>query len=209
MKNDQLVFRRVKGRIVPIRKKKPENSLGNGLALTGSGLTAVVAGAEAAARTTKGAAALRAASKLRFRAANQILEGTRVGQQAFDFTGNVAAATRARRGASLLRMASIGLRKTRRPVLFGSALLGGAFIGKGLERTYEGATGSQLGTLGEGVTSIAGQGAALLAGGIYYKRLGLPLRSALKYARALRKGTVGNLPKVPIKTPFGPVRFNR
>lgn len=206
-----VVFRRIRGRIVPIRaggKKVSTPKIGDSAKYAAAGVAAVLAGAEASSQIVKAAATLRQASKIKFRTANIVLrQATKSGQMLLDFGGNFAKARRAKTAGILMRHASGFLRKARRPILGGSILLGGFLLGRGIEAGAERLRKKQLKLPGEAAANIAGGAAALVGTALYYKRLGLPLRGALKYGSALRRGTIGNLPRIPINTKFGQLRF--
>lgn len=206
-----VVFRRIRGRIIPIRtggKQSAIPKVGDSAKYAAAGVLAVAAGAEASSRIVKVAATVRQASKIKFRAANLVLGGANnAGQFMLDFGGDFAKARRLKTAGILMRRASTLIRSARRPILGGSILLGGFLLGRGIESGVESLRRKELKLPGEAAANIAGGAAALIGTALYYKRLGLPLRGALKYGSALRRGTIGNLPRIPINTKFGQLRF--
>lgn len=208
--NKDVVFRRIGGRIVPIQAKKVKNdsSLKKAGLFGAAGAAIAAAGSEVASQLVKGAATLRQKAKIQFRSANVVLRGaSQGGQMMFDLGGNAAKAAKSKKAAVALRGLAMVVRKARTPVLGFGALAGGFLIGKGIENAVESKTGKQFGLTGEGAAQVAGAAAGVLASTLYYKRLGLPFKTAASYGKAFRAGTVRNLPKIPIKTKYGQLRF--
>lgn len=207
-RNTQIAYRRIKGRIVPIRIKRDEK-LKRGFQTAAVGVAAGVATAELASRATKQAATYRVGAQKLFRASNEVIgAATRGGQMVFDFAGNVSRAQDVKAAAAIMRNRASILRKARKPILAAGTALSAYLLGKGLENIQESASGKELGLAGEGVAQVTGGIVSTGVLGLYYKRLGLgSFRKALTYAKAAASGAKDTLPRIPIKTKYGTLKF--
>lgn len=208
MADSQIAYRKIRGRIVPIRIKR-DDQLKAGLKTAGAGVVAGAATAELASRATKKAAAYRVAAQRMFRASNAVLQSAaRNKQMLFDFAGNAAQAKDAKTAAILMRHRAKLLRRARVPILGVGTTIAGYLLGKGAENIQESQTGRQLGIAGEGLAQVVGAGAATGILSLYYKRLGLrSFRKAFRYAKATAVGAKDTLPRIPIKTKHGTLKF--
>jgi hypothetical protein len=189
MKNDrQVTFRRVKGRIVPIRKKEllndPNVVKGSAL-LAGAGATAAAAG-YAASRVVKEAASRRIRA-----------------MDVWNIGGGFSKGLKQR--AAQLRGDSIRFRAMRKPILGIGSAIAGALAGAGTSYLLSSKRlRNELSDDAKAKLSMAATFAPLLTSAVYYKSLGVNMATAMKYAQAASKNALGSLPKLTIKTPLGP-----
>lgn len=207
---EKIQFRRIRGRIIPIKTRQQEKRLENGkkaAAYLGAGAATVVAAGEVGSQLTKAAAKTRMAAKFRFGAANSILRNAKIGQTFFDFGGGIRKAAKLKKISVLMRKGSFLIRKARRPALIAGTLASAYLIGEGLQKAKESITGKRHGKVDEFLTQAAGTVAAGAVGAYYYKRLGLGFRQALRTARAASKGNPYKFGAIPIKTKYGQLKF--
>lgn len=206
--SSDVTFRRVRGRIIPIRIKN-KGELAQGAGLVATGVTASLAASEAAAQVVKKAATMRKAASASFKVNNLIYKSlSDGGQLAFNFSKELKKAKAARTAAIGLRKLSFTVRHLRTPLLGAGVAGAGFLLGKGIERIVESQRNKQLGLAGEGIADAAGAGLALGALAFYYKRIGAgSVATAFKYAKAAGTGT--KLPHIPIQTKFGFLKFGK
>lgn len=199
MKNDrQVTFRRVRGRIIPIRLKdvvKDRN--------VQKGVGAGILGASAAVGAGVGAA------HLVRKAAESRIMGNTVWQASLPDAGSTFRVKSLIRRAAELRMNSMRLRGLRKPVLAAGGVAAASLLGLGLAHVLKSKTfkkrfdDDRKAQMQTGIAAAA----PLLTSFAYYKTLGLGLDDAKRYATAAIKGTTHLLKKIPIKTKFGPLIF--
>lgn len=185
--NKDVVFRRIRGRIVPIRKKTNDQAVG--AALVGAGAATTVAGGEVAARMVQKSAAMRIRAKFDF---NRIYSGfkkSRTGQMAFDFFKPKKEHMKKAEGAVRTRAASARLFKMRNIPLGLGAVLGGALISSGLNKIQGNRGDKKLSTQEEVAGNTVAGAVAIAGAAFYYRRLGLRNVTFLQsFARARAKG---------------------
>jgi hypothetical protein len=192
MKNDQKVtFRRIRGRIVPIKLKDAasDRNIQKGAGLMAAGVGVTVGAGAAAGALVKEAGARRIRANDLFRIGGGMVKSIN------------------RRAASL-RAESIQLRAARKPILGIGGLIGGALIGTGAAYLMNSKTlKKRLSDQEKGQLIALGSTGSLLTGLAYYKSLGLDWKGAKAYAGAALQGTTHLLSKIPIKTKLGPLIF--
>jgi hypothetical protein len=192
----EVVFRKIKGRIVPIRRKKADKpELGKAGALGAAGFGIAAAAGEAGAWAVRKAAAMRTEAKIKFGVAHRALRRAQAGQMGFDFLPGVGSRKSAQQAAVKTRIRSRMLFKSRNLILGFGALVGGSVLSQGLERIDD------PDSIAEGITAdVSGGGAvAGVAGAIYYRRLGVKgLGNLFKFTRARMKG-MPRSQQIPIK----------
>jgi hypothetical protein len=187
MENKQVAFRRIKGRIVPIRISK-DKQFKTGLVDIAKGVAATAAAGVVASEAVIQSAAMRIRSKDLFRIAGSDLPS--VTSKAIQ-----------------LRTKAAQLRKFRLPVLAIGGIIGTAYIAGGVNDVLKSKFGKELSDKNRAkITGVAALGPTL-AGAFYYKRLGVPLNAAWEYAKVVAKGGKKTWPLIPIKTKYGPLKF--
>jgi hypothetical protein len=190
--NKDVIFRRVNGRIIPIRKKTNDQATGAALVAAGAGVT--VAGSEVAARMVQKSAAMRVKAKFDFNRVYRNFKRSRTGQMTFGFFKPKKEAMSGARGAVKTRAAAAQLFKARKIPLGLGAALGAALIGAGLDKFQK-----DQSTAEEVATNTVAGAVATGAGVFYYRRLGLRNVGLLKrFASAKKAGTPRPF-NIPIK----------
>lgn len=199
MKSNEIAFRRINGRIVPIRVKKGAPSakasadLKSGAALTAAGASISLGSGELASQLVKKSAQIRKNAKVKFGLGYRGFhrKGFWAGAQgAFDFVGHQFKGSykRMMKSAATERSLSRGLFKLRNPVLIGGAFLGGSLMAAGLHRLNRQGDKRGVSLPEEIATNAAGIGAAGLGAAFYYRRLGLKsLANVVSFATARMK----------------------
>jgi hypothetical protein len=188
MENKQLTFRRIRGRIVPIRVKKDPN-LVKGAGFVGAGLGVAASAGIGAAQLVKKAA------EFRIRAADLFFDSK--------------PAPSLRRRAAELRGTSMAIRRWRKPVLGLGAAIAGSLIGVGASYISQSKKLKNLSDDQQATLSAVVGGAGILTSAIYYKNLGLGWKHAKKYAQYAVRGATHELPKITIPTKLGPFKFKK
>lgn len=209
MKSNEIAFRRINGRIVPIRVKKGAPSakastdLKQGAALVAGGVASSLVAGEAAARLVKKSAQFRQEAKTLFSLGYRGVKGRGLHfagspQASFNFGVNRAKAAEQVASAVGKRVLSGGLFKLRNVALGAGALIGGSMIAAGLHRLNRQGDKKGVSLPEELATNAAGVAAAGLAAGFYYRRLGVSsLGSLVNLAYSRMKGRA-RMP-VPVK----------
>lgn len=193
-------FRKIHGRIVPIRDKSAEkkheavNQVVKGAAIVAAGVgVAFVAGKVAAFAVKQSAQFANTARDFAkaARASRTAMDAKDAGQMAFKFVDHGAAFKTAGRNALRSQVISEALYRNRKLVKGAGIALGAGIIGQGVKTSYEAATGKKLGTKGQIAASAAGTVAALGTGAAYFKSLGSSSYSAAfreALTKVIRKG---------------------
>lgn len=213
--NQEVVFRRIRGRIIPIRKnmtKKQNSELVKGAGYVAAGAAVSIGAGEGAAQLVKAAAAKRVKAKFEF---NRIFRGFKrsgkAEQVTFEFLRGAnrfkGSAREAAQGAIKTRRSAFRLFKARNIVLGLGSLAGAALFSLGLNKIAKSVGNKELEDKEEAVNNIVGAVAAAAATSFYYRRLGLRNASLLKaFTSAKTKGAARPYP-LPIKFskggPFG------
>lgn len=186
MPKDRMVFRRVNGRIVPIKKREghsidiKKSGQGAGL-IAGGAVTAVGAGSMAAVATKK-ASQFRVQSRLYSQKASEVLSRIRsgstryeklekVGQMSFGFKISPKTYDPYTKTAASSALKSQGFRTLRKGFRLGGLAISAALIGTGIKRGYEGLTGRKADTREEVVANVAGTGATFALSSAYAHRM--------------------------------------
>lgn len=177
-----VVFRRVRGRIVPIRVQKstPKNKTdlkkaAGGLAVAGAGFGLSAGAGRLAARFVRESAHFENSAREFSKQARNALKhfpngGSKTSQMSFKFSQSEA--LKATRNATRSAAISKILHTNRNVVKGAGIVLGTALIGQGLKAAYEGATGKKVGVPGEFAAQATSGAAALAVGTSYFKKLG-------------------------------------
>jgi hypothetical protein len=171
MKNEKpsVVFRRIRGRIIPIRKKSKEAA--QGAALAAGGIVTAVLSGEIASQMVKKSAAMRTEAKMSFNVASRALRRAQARQMKFSFAPGIGARREQIGAATNLRARGAKLFRARNLVLAAGALIGGSMLSEGLERFQK---DPMKGSAAGGVaTDVAAGTVAYVAGAVYYRRLGV------------------------------------
>lgn len=199
MAENKIAFRRIRGRIIPIKQKRNQNLVSTGK-LIGAGVATALVTGEGTAQITKGAATMRMLAKKKFRAAGGIF--------ARAAKGYIGRSKSLKANAVLLRKGAMLLRKTRSPALLLGTITSAYLISEGLQKGHEAITGKRSGRTNEYLSTVAGTVAAGAIGTLYYRRLGLGLGQALRTAKAARGGNPYKYGTIPIKTRHGTLKFS-
>ncbi len=191
-----LTFRRIHGRIVPIRAKADFSAAQRTEKLK-TGALALAAGVGVAAGAAIGAAALvKHSAGLAIRSKDLFRAGMGIGMEG---GGRIASLTRK---AAEVRHTSALVFKARNPVLAAGAFASAPLLGMGFQKVNEGATGKKSTVAGDYVAHAAGIAAVGGASLIYYKGLGGTFANA--FIRAVNKVKGTPIKKImPIKTKYG------
>lgn len=206
-----VVFRRIRGRIVPIRQKSKD--VATGAAMIAGGTALSIGAGEAAAQLVKAAAAKRVRAKFGFnRVYREFKRSGMAGQGTFDFAGKGSARMS---GASAgvaaeavkTRKSAFRLFKARNIALAVGSLGGAAFISLGLNKLTKHVGDKKLGDPEELTNDVLGGAAAALATTFYYRRLGLKDARMLNLFRAAKTKGATRPFQIPISFkkggPFG------
>lgn len=187
MAND-VTFRRVRGRIIPIRKKegssidRTKTAQGVGLVTAGA-TTAASAGTLAAVAANK-AVKFRVNSNVYSKKAQEIARSNprgstlrknfeKSGQMKFEFKVDQSKYNPYLKTAKTSAMKSSGYRTLRKGFRLGGLAVSTALIGSGLKKGYEGVTGKKADTKEEIISNAAGAGATFALSSAYaHKKLG-------------------------------------
>lgn len=180
-KKSDLVFRRVNGRIIPIKSRKKQFAEGAGLAIAGA-----VAGASAgdvAARATKEAAKFRTNANLYSKKAEMLIKRIRrgkstaekleqVGQIRFSFKVNPKFKSEAFEKIALKNaLRSKGFTNLKKGLKLGGLATSAALLGTGFKKLYASTTGEKADTKQELISGAAGAGATFALSSAYSHRL--------------------------------------
>jgi hypothetical protein len=208
-----VVFRRIRGRIIAIRRK-PNKEVAGGAAYIAGGAALAAGSGVVAANLVEKAAAKRVAAKFDFNRVYRAYKGMgKAAQTSFGFMRQGAgsrfsgASGEAAKAAIGTRRSAFRLFKARNLALVAGTWVGGALISQGLNKLEKGLGDKKL-TDRENVTNdLLGGGAGLAATAFYYKRLGVPnLGKLAMFTRAKTKDFARpfNLPiKFKKGGPFG------
>jgi hypothetical protein len=217
-KNNQVVFRRIHGRIVPIKVKKSDfkdKNLREAGALAATGTISAVGAGLGAAKIVEKAAHMRKVAERNFSIANSVLQNAKkTGQLSLDFVGNADLARVQKNAAVAQRAASFAVRKLRKPIL-SAGIVGTGFLAEEAAISFYKSKFAKRHGIAHDPSRLERfgfQGLGHLAGlatlGVYYKKLGAgSFKNAFKYAKAAWSGTSELLPKLPIRTPLGALRL--
>lgn len=209
-----IVFRRIRGRVVPIRldsqklaEKRGNIAKGAGAIVGGLGISAIAG--KGAAKMVEEASALRMTGTALFRGGRMRAAAQAAGQSTFKgaFRGIDPALTIAKG----IRQRWLGqkLFANRNKVLLGGAALGAAAIGYGIHKIAKETTDkeTQKKFKTDQAAAVLGASAAAIASAIYYKHLGLKglKNNIIAISRKLKGVATGT--NVPIKHRQGTFRF--
>lgn len=204
---DKVTFRRINGRIVPIRQKgdtseRPKSSAKPFVAALAVG----AATAEAAAQAVKRSADIRMAAKKEFRIGYALEKAARkasqIGQQTLGFEMNTAKGWKRTQAAKrdIARM----IFKARNPILAIGTTAAASLLGTAISRSKWFKKKNRDEQLMQDLGATAA--AALGIGTLYYSRLGVgPVKKAFDFALSRYRG----IPKpfIPIKGVQGVLKF--
>ena len=205
MNKKNIIFRRYKGRIIPIKTKREDYIKGSG-AIAGA-LGATVLGGYAAGKSVGISAQLRHTAKRYYRIAKSKQIHLNLGR---GFIGKKLIKNPLK-AARYMRYASSKAFSLRNPILAGATILGGALLSSGAERIYKAKTGknfSMTEQVGSDLFSVTVGG---LTAAAYYKFI--PTGRKLK-AMEIFKQTMARVRKtkrpahIPIKHRQGVLRFD-
>lgn len=201
-KKGKVIFRRVNGRVIPIRIK--QNQL-EGLGLAAGGVAVGASGAAGAAALVKASASVRQKAKKQFRLVRaleaSLKRSTGLGGQLTLGLDNPSAKN-FKREALKNRAFSKTLFKMRNPLLAASGLAASNLLAEGYLRATE---RKESGVESAATQTIAGV-AALGVSSLYYRKLGLKGLRNLTHTLA-RTGKRARPSMIPIKGVQGELKF--
>jgi len=199
MANNGVRFIRKGGRVIPIRESNvtpravPNTPFQEGVKEVAKAGGLAVGGGLGVAGIAKGVAHFRAKSKVLFKAAGA--------------ASSAALKTKLRDKAVLLRYTSSAMRKLKNPALAALGVAAGtlayAGVSKAIPTQHERDHPVEAGLIKTGAAAAA----ALAVPAAYYKGIGTSLATGIRYATALKTGRIARLPKLKIKTKYGPTGF--
>jgi hypothetical protein len=172
-KMSDVVFRRINGRIVPIKVKK----VAKGSAELAGGAAVGVGTGIAAAKLVKKSSELTKQSRVKYRVASQMFDHFTGQMNLFD-KPDIHKAQQTMKTATKIRYAGMKAFKLRNNLLLGGAAVSGVLIASGFKRIREAMGGKKI--KDEKVSKVAGTVAALGVYATYYHNL--PLGSIAKVA---------------------------
>lgn len=144
---NRVVFRKVRGRIIPIKIKDPTaGALKESAAYTGAGAATILATALGVGESVKRAK--------RFRQYSRFAD---IDSKTFPESSNFFQKNK----ASFMKSSKMRM-KTGKALKFGAFALGGGLLGKGIEKGVEAYTGKEASGAQQVASSVAGQGTAAL-----------------------------------------------
>lgn len=211
MSENKVAFRRIHGRIVPIRIKKA--ALHDAAKSGGIGLAVGAASAVGAAMAVTQSASIRHSARKAFKIAHRVLQSTAYGKQmmlgmsAAKVAKKANLARNAQRIAASNRVLSRSLFKLRNPILIAGALGATRLFAHSTEKIMEAYGNKETSLADLGVETAVGTAAAAGIGALYYSRLGVPA----KHLSAQVLGRLRNLnrPLIDIKHRAGTVKWFR
>lgn len=196
--NEGILFRRVRGRIIPIRLTKK----GEGAIETASGFGASVAAGLVASKMVKKSAEIRVKASTIYRANKAELKLRKTGQGSFHFMESNQKIISKMKDAVKKRHFAARIFKARNVVLGAGAFIGASMISRGIDKMQKQENSLPV-ELGQ---DLASYGAALAASGLYYKSLGVgglgAISKAVRRFRGFERGA-----HIPIKHKYGTLRF--
>jgi hypothetical protein len=185
MAND-VVFRRIHGRIIPIRKKHGASvdlpTVGKGAAHVAVGAATAIGAGSIAAGATKRASQFRVQSRIYSQKAAEVLSRIRrgpsrydkiekLGQLNFGFKFTPKTYDPFSKTATSHALKSQGFRSLRKGFRLGGLAASTAFISTGLKKLYEGTTGKKADTKTEVIATASGAGATFALSSAYAHRM--------------------------------------
>lgn len=186
MASKDFAFRRVHGKVIPIRLKKSNRGTETkkGAALAGAGVVTAATSGNLAARATKEAAKFRINAKVYSQKAQSLLKKVsntqgagakleKAGQMAFEFKIK----PRAPRSEAFAKIAlrntlkSNGFKLLRKGLHVGGLATSTALLGTGFKKLYEGISGDKADTKQEIISTAAGAGATFALSSAYAHKL--------------------------------------
>jgi hypothetical protein len=185
---NELKFRRIKGRVIPIRERKSKVIEGAGTTIAGLGAGAV--SGEVAGRATNQAVRMNFQAGVFRDKADKVFRSMKfgrtkankwekAGQQTFDFKFKSEKFHPYTKLAVKKALKSKGFRVLNKGLRITGLAVSAGLIGHGLKNLYEGATGNPAEAKQEVITNAAGAGAAFAFHSAFGRKMGI--KNFLKY----------------------------